>query len=253
MRLKDKVCIVTGASSGMGRSIALLFAQEGAKVIALARRKERLEEIAKEAEGMAGSILPYAGDLMKDEDIKGVVATALDTYGKVDVLVNNAGVMDNMIPAHEVTDEHWDWIIGMNLTSLMKLSRQVLEPMLEKESGVIINVASVGGLMGCRAGAAYAASKFGVIGYTKNVGFMYAQKGIRCNAICPGAVETEIGVDGMSKASEFGSSRAMLGMGANPRIGKPEEIATAALFLASDDSSFVNGTTLTADAGWTAY
>lgn len=253
MKLQDKVCIITGASSGMGRSIALLYAKEGAKVIAFARRKERLEEIAKEAEDYVGSILPYPGDLTKDEDIKGVVRTALETYGKIDVLVNNAGVMDNMIPPHEITDDHWDWIINVNLTSLMKLTREALNPMLEKENGVIINVASIGGLMGCRAGGAYAASKFGVVGYTKNVGFMYAKKGIRCNAICPGAVATEIGEAGVNNPSAFGMERAAAGMGANPRMGTPEEIASIALFLASDDSSFVNATTITADAGWTAY
>lgn len=253
MKLKDKVCIVTGASSGMGRSIAELFAREGASVIALARRKERLEELEKLSETLPGSIIAYAGDMMKDEDIKGVVKTALEKYGKLDVLVNNAGVMDNMIPAHEVTDDHWDWIIGMNLTSLMKLTREALGTMLDKGSGVIVNVASVGGLMGCRAGAAYAASKFGVIGYTKNVGFMYANKGIRCNAICPGGVETEIAAVGVNNPNMFGIERATAGVAANPRTGKPEEIATVALFLASDDSSFVNGTTITADAGWTAY
>lgn len=253
MKLKDKVSIVTGASSGMGRSIALLFAQEGAKVIAFARRKERLEELAEASKEMPGSILPYAGDMTKDEDLKGLIKTAIDTYGKLDVLVNNAGVMDNMIPAHELTDDHWDWIMNVNLTSVMKLTREALGHMMEKQSGTIVNVASVGGLMGCRAGAAYAASKFGLVGFAKNVGFMYAQQGIRCNTICPGAVETEISLTGVNAPSKFGLSRAMAGMAANPRTGKPEEIATAALFLASDDSSFVNGATLTVDGGWTAY
>ena len=253
MKLKDKVCIVTGASSGMGRSIALLFAQEGAKVVAFARRKERLDELAAMAKGKHGSIMLYAGDMTNDEDIKGVVKTALDKYGRVDVLINNAGVMDNMIPLHEMDDDHWDWILNVNLTSLMKLTREVITPMLAQESGSIVNIASIGGVMGCRAGTAYAASKFGVVGFTKNVGFMYAQKGIRCNAICPGAVETEISVNGVNAPSQLGLGRAMAGMGANPRTGQPEEIATAALFLASQDASFVNGTTLTVDGGWTAY
>lgn len=253
MKLQDKVCIVTGASSGMGKSIALLFAKEGAKVVAFARRKERLEEIEAASKDMAGSIVPYAGDLTCDADIKGVVAFAMEKYGRVDVLINNAGVMDNMIAAHEVTDEHWDWIMNVNLTSLMKLTREALKPMMAQENGVIVNVASVGGLMGCRAGAAYAASKHGVIGYTKNVGFMYANSGIRCNAIAPGGVATEIAAAGVNNPSQFGLSRAMAGIQLNPRNGEPDEIATVALFLASDDSSFVNGTVITADAGWTAY
>jgi NAD(P)-dependent dehydrogenase (short-subunit alcohol dehydrogenase family) len=123
---------------------------------------------------------------------------------------------------------------------------------LEKEQGVIINVASAGGLQGARAGAAYTASKHAVVGFTKNTGFMYAQKGIRCNAIAPGAVETNISAS-MTGISEFGMVRTQPGLALNPRIGKAAEIAKAALFLASDESSFVNGTVITADAGWTAY
>jgi NAD(P)-dependent dehydrogenase (short-subunit alcohol dehydrogenase family) len=124
--------------------------------------------------------------------------------------------------------------------------------MLEQGGGVIVNIASVGGLQGSRAGAAYTASKFGVIGLTKNTAFMYAAQGVRCNAIAPGAVETEIGST-MKNISKFGASRAMAGMNLNPRTGSADEIAKVTLFLASDDSSFVNGAVVTADAGWTAY
>ena len=124
--------------------------------------------------------------------------------------------------------------------------------MIEKGAGVIVNTASVGGLFGSRAGAAYTVSKFGIVGLTKNVGFMYAQNGIRCNAICPGAVDTEISV-GIKNPSQFGIGRAMSGMGTNPRQGSAEEIAKAALFLASDDASFINGATITVDGGWSAY
>ncbi|MNJ47779.1 Levodione reductase [compost metagenome] len=134
----------------------------------------------------------------------------------------------------------------------MRSTRKVLPIFLEKQRGIIINVASVGGLQGARAGAAYTASKHAVIGFTKNTGFMYATQGIRCNAIAPGGVETNIS-SSMTGINQFGASRQQLGMAINPRMGKAEEIAKVALFLASEDSSFVNGTVISADAGWTAY
>jgi NAD(P)-dependent dehydrogenase (short-subunit alcohol dehydrogenase family) len=253
MKLENKIAIVTGASAGMGKAIAQLYAKEGATVIAVARRKERLDELAEEAKKAGIEIVPFAGDIQKQEDIDAVVDFAVSKYGKLDIVVNNAGVMDEMLPADELTDEIWDKVIGINLTALMRLTRSALKVMLPAESGIFVNIASVGGLNGARAGAAYAASKFGAIGFTKNTGFMYAQRGIRCNAICPGAVSTEIASAGMTHASQFGLSRAGAGMVTNPRTGEPEEIASIALFLASADSSFVNGATLVADAGWSAY
>ena len=253
MKLNGKVAIVTGASSGMGRAIALLFAKEGAKVVALARRLERLEELAKEAAGEAGELRPFAADLSKDADIQNVYKFAIDTFGRVDILVNNAGIMDSMKPLAEVTDELWDQIINVNLTAPMKMTRAVIGGMLERECGNIINVSSIGGLNGCRGGTSYVASKHGLNGLGKSIAFMYATKGIRCNTICPGGVETEIGTVGMANISQFGLERSMSGINLNPRMGKSEEIATIALFLASDDSSFVNGAEIVADAGWTAY
>ncbi|MCC5468176.1 SDR family oxidoreductase [Pelosinus baikalensis] len=134
----------------------------------------------------------------------------------------------------------------------MRAIRKVIPIFTRRESGVIVNIASTGGLMGSRAGAAYTAAKHAVIGLTKNVGFQYATLGVRCNAIAPGGVKTNINKS-MGRPHKFGMGRAMLGMNLNPRIGEPDEIAKVALFLASDDSSFVNGTVVIADAGWTAY
>jgi NAD(P)-dependent dehydrogenase (short-subunit alcohol dehydrogenase family) len=253
MKLEGKVALVTGASSGIGRAIALLFAKEGAKVVALARRLERLEELAKEAEGASGELKPFVADLSKEADIQAACKFTTDSFGKVDILVNNAGIMDEMTPLAEVTDELWDSIINVNLTAPMKLTRAVIGGMLERGSGSIVNVASVGGLHGCRGGTSYVTSKHGFVGMTKSVAFMYAMKGIRCNVICPGGVETEIMGAGMSKASPFGLERSMSGIMNNPRMGTSEEIANVAIFLASDDSSFINGAAIVADAGWTAY
>lgn len=252
MKLNGKVAVITGASSGMGRAMALQFAKEGATVLAVARRVEKLQELVLEAASFNGEIEAYQGDVSKKADIEGMIRYALDNFGKLDILVNNAGVIDQMMPVDEISDELWAEVMRVNVDGPMMASRCALKIMLKQGFGNIINVASVGGLNGCRAGAAYTASKFALIGLTKNIGFTYAQKGIRCNAICPGGVDTEIGSH-ITAPSAFGMERAMAGLGVNPRNGKPEEIAKIAVFLASEDSSFVNGTQIVADSGWTAY
>ncbi|WHX49745.1 SDR family oxidoreductase [Paenibacillus woosongensis] len=252
MKLQNQVAIVTGAASGMGKQIALLFAKEGAKVAVSDLNLDGANATVEEITSQGGTAFAIKTNVAVEEDIQNLVDTTVKTYGTVDVLVNNAGIMDNMEPAGDVTDEQWDRIFAVNTTSVMRSTRKVLPVFLEKRKGVIVNVASVGGLQGARAGVAYTASKHAVIGFTKNTGFMYATQGIRCNAIAPGGVETNIGAS-MTGINQFGASRQQLGMPINPRTGKAEEIAKVALFLASEDSSFVNGTVISADAGWTAY
>ncbi len=252
MKLCGKVAVVTGASSGMGKAIALLYAKEGASVVAVARRKEKLNELIEESKDYEGKIIAMQGDVSRKEDNEKMIDLAIESFGKIDILVNNAGVMDEMMPVAEVTDELWNKVLSVNLDGPFYACRKAVNSMLKQGSGIIINVGSIGGLNGCRAGTSYTASKYALLGLTKNIGFMYADKGIRCNIICPGGVESEIGV-GISHPSEFGFSRVRLGMGNVPRTGSPEEIATIALFLATDDSSFVNGTEIVADAGWTAF
>jgi len=252
MKLENKIALVTGASSGMGRAISLLFAKEGAIVIAVARRLERLVELEALSAELAGKIVIRKGDVSDEMAMNRLVDDIVTEFGSLDILVNNAGIMDEMMPAAEVTNELWDQVMSVNLKAPFNLIRKSLPIMINKGAGIIVNIASLSGLYGSRAGAAYTASKFAIVGLTKNVGFMYAPKGIRCNAICPGAVDTEISV-GIKNPSMFGLSRVMTGMGANPRQGSAEEIAKVALFLASDDSSLVNGATLTVDSGWSAY
>ena len=251
MKLEGKVAVVTGAASGMGKAIAELFAQEGAKVIVSDINEEGANKVASGIVANGGTAKAIKTNVADAKDIEIMIDTAVNEYGTLDILVNNAGVMDNFEPAGDVTDEQWERIFSINTTGVMRATRKALKIFLEKQSGVIINVASIGGLNGARAGAAYTASKHAVIGLTKNTGYMYAQKGIRCNAIAPGAVETNIAAS-MSKINEFGVSRTQPGLAANPRSGKPEEIARVALFLASDESSFVNGAVIVADGGWTA-
>lgn len=180
-----------------------------------------------------------------------MVDFTMDKYGRIDILINNAGILDNFTALGDLSDELWEKVININLTAPMKLSRKVIPIMEKQESGNIINISSLGGLYGSRAGAAYTASKFALTGLTKNIAYMYAEKGIRCNAISPGGVDTEISAN--LEPSEFGMDRVMKGTANNIRSGSGKEIATIALFLASDESSFVNGDVIVADAGWTAY
>jgi NAD(P)-dependent dehydrogenase (short-subunit alcohol dehydrogenase family) len=251
-RLHNKTAIVTGASSGIGKAIAELYAAEGANVVALARRKERLDELAEAAGESGGIILPFQADVRNQNDIDAAIDFTVEKFGRLDIAVNNAGVMDDMCPAGDVTDELWEKVIETNLTSLMRLYRSALRVMLPQGDGVLLTIASIAGIHGCRGGAAYTASKFGAVGYTKNIGYMYAKEGIRCNAICPGGVDTEIALN-MKQPSAFGYGRVSTGRETNPRLGKPEEIAAAAVFLASEESSFVNGAALMVDGGFGAF
>src|SRR5690625_2887463 len=153
-----------------------------------------------------------------------MIDKTVETYGTLDVLVNNAGIMERMEAVADMEDDDWERILNVNTKSVMMTMRKALPIFLEKEQGVIINIASTGGLNGAHAGATYAASKHAVVGLTKNTAFMYAQKGIRCNAIAPGAVETNI-MSGVTKVNEFGASRTQIPQSVIPRAGKSEEIA----------------------------
>lgn len=251
MRLENKVVLLTGASSGIGKGIALLFAKEGAKVVAVARREDKLKEIADQSKDFAGEIIACEGDVSLQKDIDHMVDFTMDKFGRIDVLINNAGVMDNFEAVADVSDELWEKVIAINLTAPMKVLRKVIPIMLKQEKGNVVNTSSVAGLYGGRAGATYVASKFALTGLTKNTAYMYADSGIRCNSIHPGGVETDISKN--LKINEFGMGRMSKGMANNPRSGSVDEIANIALFLASDESSFINGASIVADAGWTAY
>ncbi|MUK88953.1 glucose 1-dehydrogenase [Ornithinibacillus sp. L9] len=251
MRLEGKVAIVTGAASGMGKAIAELYAKEGAKVVLADLNLDGVESVSEEIKKNGGEAKAVKVNVADVADIENMIDAAVNEYGTLDILVNNAGVMDGFEPVGDIPDDKWDFIFDVNTKGVMRAMRKAIPIFLEKESGVIINTASTGGFSGAHAGAAYGASKHAVVGLTKNTGFMYAKSGIRCNAIAPGAVETNIG-SSMKNVNEFGMGRAGLAHAVSPRTGQPEEIAQAALFLASDESSFVNGTVITVDGGWTA-
>lgn len=253
-KLDGKVCIVTGAGSGMGKAIAVLFAEEGAHVVAADINTERLELLKSEIAKNGGSISVVKTNMANEEEIERMISAAVNTFGTLDILVNNAGIMDNFAPVGETDNATWEKVMKVNLDGPFKAMRSAVKIFLEKKQGIIINICSIGGLKGGVAGSAYTTSKHALIGLTRNTGYLYSKSGIRCNAIAPGAVSTNIGetID-MTKITPLVNDRIMSGLVLNPRTGESAEIARVALFLASDDSSFVNGAVIVADGGWTAY
>lgn len=251
-KLENKVAIVTGAASGMGKSIAQLYAKEGAKVLLADFNEDGAKEVSNALNDEGYETAAIKVDVSKSEDIDAMYEKALELFGTIDVTVNNAGIMDGMEPVGEITDERWDKIFDVNTKGVMRSMRKAVNYWLDNDKkGVIVNTISTGGLNGAHAGVAYGASKHAVVALTRNSAWMYAQKGIRINGIAPGAVETNIG-SSMTSMSEFGMSRAGLTHGLSPRSAKPEEIGHVAVFLASDDASFVNGTVIVTDGGWTS-
>ena len=251
-RLENKVAIITGAGSGMGKAMAILFAQEGAKVIVSDINQSGVDAVTEEITAVGGSAVGVAANVAQEQDVQNMVNVAIDRFGTIDILVNNAGIMDNMEPVADVTNESWNRLFAVNVNGPFFAMRFVIPLMLKQGKGVIVNNASLGGLYGGRAGASYTATKHAVIGLTKSTAFMYSTSGIRCNAIAPGGVKTNI-TSSMTNVNTFGLDKQRAGFGLMPRVGEPEEVAKVALFLASDESGFINGQVIAADAGWSSY
>lgn len=251
MKLNGKSVVVTGASSGMGKAIVELFVKEGANVLAVARRKERLEALVQSLGGEAGKVVAFAGDVSKEESIVEAIDTAVREFGGLDILVNNAGIMDDMSPIGDVKNEKIQQIFSVNVYGPMYAMRKAVQVFKEQgRGGNIVNVASLGAFR-TAAGAVYGASKAALVSLTKNTAYMYIPDGIRCNAIAPGGIATEIATSmGMPNMAGYGRVQNVLASA--PATGTPEQIASAALFLASEDSSYVNGDVLLVDGGWAA-
>ncbi len=245
MRLKDRVAIITGSGSGIGRATAELFAQEGARVVVADLIGERAQETARRITGAGGVALAVQMDVSKKAGVEATVKQALDAYGRIDILVNNAArsSTNDILEFDEAT---WELDLSVVLKGVFLCTQAVLPAMVGQKSGAIVNIASVNGLAAL-GDLAYSAGKAGVINLTKNVAVNYGRHGIRANAICPGSVRTPIW-EPQLKIDPHIFERLVkwypLG-----RIGEPEDIAKAALFLASDDAAWITGETLTVDGG----
>lgn len=252
MILEGKSVVVTGASSGMGKAIVELFVKEGANVVAVARRKERLEELKESLKDAPGKVAVCVGDVSKREDDEAMIDLAVKEFGKLDVLVNNAGVMDDMAPMANASDEKYEYVMGINVYGPMASMRKACQVFLAQgHGGNIINVSSIGS-MHQAAGPIYAASKAAINAMSKNTAFMYMKEGIRCNVIAPGAINTEIS-SAMGAPNMDGFTRIKGVLDLHPESGSANDIANAALFLASDQSSYVNGVIMPVDGGWISF
>ena len=250
-RHQGRVAIVTGAGSGIGRAVAARLAAEGAAVVGCDVNQAGLEETSAAIREGGGDAAMVPADVTSQAQVDRLVDDAAGRHGRVDLLANVAGIMDWFLPAHEVDDETWSRVMAVNVNGPMMLCRKVLPGMLERGSGAIVNVASVAGLRGGGAGIAYTASKHALIGMTRSIAWTYRGDGIRCNAVCPGGVQTNIGTTAVPR-SQWAFERLGRSLALAERAADPDEIAAVLSWLGSDEASNVNGAVLTADGGWTA-
>src|SRR5690606_7755500 len=245
-----KVALVTGGRFGIGRAAALAFARRGAKVVVADWLDDPDNQTAKEinAEGSEGIFVKC--DVSNAEDINKLFNTIMTSYGRLDFAFNNAGIEGINAPTHECTDENWNKTLAINLTGVWRCMKHEITQMLKQGKGAIVNCASIAGLVGYSGLPAYVVSKHGIVGLTKSAALEYAQKGIRVNAVCPGAIKTPMidRITGNKKEVEK-QFEALEPIG---RLGQPEEVAEAVIWLCSDQASFVTGHALTVDGGWTA-
>ena len=246
MRLKDKTAIITGGGSGIGLATARAFCKEGAKVILFGRRKEKLISAADE---LGESVLIVQGDMTHNDDLDQLINKTLNNFKGIDILVNSAGLY-NGAPLHEISDSQWDGIMDINIRSIFQLTRRVLPTMMAKKSGSIVHISSILGLIAVPQVAAYNVSKGALNQFSRSIAVEYGSYGIRSNSICPGLIETDMTADLMKDASLMQEWSKEYPIG---RFGKPEDVASACLFLASDESSFITGTVLPVDGGFTAH
>lgn len=248
-RLQGKNVIVTGAGTGIGRACALAMAHEGARLALVGRRKEKLQDLAKE---IGNSAIPIVADVSKKSDIENLIARTNAELGSINVLLNNAGVL-HVGNVEQITEEQWDETFNINVRGLWLLSRAVLPHMRKAGGGSIINVASVLGLNGARNRASYAPSKGAVVLLTKCMAIDHGHENIRVNAICPSFVETDLTAAVLSTAPDPQAvRRERIALHPIGRLGKPEDIAGLAVYLASDESSWVTGSVFPVDGGYLA-
>ncbi|MGA2664269.1 MAG: SDR family oxidoreductase [Nitrososphaerales archaeon] len=249
MKLDGRVSIVTGGNSGIGRATALLFAREGSKVVVAGRNSTRGKEVVKAIEEARGEAIFVETDVSKSADVKALVKKTIGRFGRIDVLFNNAA-LSPVGTILDTSEKEWSEVIGTNLTGTFLCTKYVLPHMIERKSGVIINTGSINSVMAMKKEAAYDASKGGVLLLTRAVALDFAEFNIRANCICPGAIDTPMLKAILAQTPDPAAAEVELAKKhALGRIGSPDEVAKMALFLASDDSSFVTGAIMPVDGG----
>ena len=246
MRLKNKTAIITGGGSGIGLATAHAFHKEGAKVVLFGRRKELLDKASKE---IGNYVLSIQGDMTKNEDLDHLINETLNNFNGIDILVNNAGLFEGA-PLHEISDSQWDTIMDINIRSVFQLTKRVLPTMMARKNGSIIHISSILGLIAVPQVAAYNVSKGALNQFSRSIAVEYGSHGIRSNSICPGLIETDMTADLMEDKALMQEWSKEYPIG---RFGKPNDIANACLYLASDESSFVTGASIPVDGGFTAH
>ncbi|MGC5077169.1 SDR family NAD(P)-dependent oxidoreductase [Agrococcus sp. DT81.2] len=250
--LTGKVAVITGGGSGIGRTTSELFASLGAQVV-VSDIAETADETVASIERAGGTASAHIGDIGDVAVADAIIAAAVERYGRLDVLVNNAGIMDHFAGAANVEDALWDRVMRVNLSAPFYLTRAALKVMLPQGSGSIVNIASEAGIRGAAAGAAYTASKHGLVGLTRNTAYTYAKAGIRANAICPGGVETNVMTADIQQHIDMDGIAALTPVHQSAqRVAQPIEQAHLAAFLASDAASNVSGAIIPNDGGWSA-
>jgi len=250
--MNGKVALVTGASSGIGRATAEAFAAKGAKVVLAARREAELAEAVAELESRGSEATAVRTDVSSAEDVERMVAHAVDTFGRLDYAVNNAGIEGALAPVTELPEEEWDRVIDINLKGTYLCMKYEAKAMLAGgRPGAIVNVGSVNSFLGFAAGSAYVASKHGQIGLTTSASAELAPQGIRVNLLCPGIIDTPMHHRVRGYIGDQVFDTVLAHSVHTGRSGRPDEIANAIVFLCSDEASYITGTTLTPDGGFT--
>jgi NAD(P)-dependent dehydrogenase (short-subunit alcohol dehydrogenase family) len=250
MKLRGKVALITGAGSGIGRATAILFAREGAKVVVVDYNEATARETAELIKKSGGEAIFIKADVSNSEDVRKMIERAVQEYGRLDILYNNAGIEGQQAPTAECPEENFERVISVNLRGVFLGMKYGIQQMLKQGGGVIINTASVAGMVGFAGLPAYCASKGGVIQLTRTAALEYATMNIRINAICPGVIWTPMVERFTGKREEM--IKQFSEIQPVKRMGRPEEVAALALFLASEDSSFITGAAITIDGGYTA-